>query len=158
MPSNKASVSMVRLRSAFVAIVVVFVIGLIVGLNWKTIQENLEQKYREELPKRQGRVITARTFDVLRVINGDTLAIVYDGMATRVRLLDIDAPEKGDAGGPEATPGLRDMVDGRTIRIELTDPSGRKRDDFGRLLCKVYLDDLDVGAELIRLGRAKPWR
>ena len=83
------------------------------------------------------RVITARHFHVERVIDGDTLVIVYDGEQTSVRLARVNAPERNEPGGAEATEALRGLVDGRTVRIEFT--AGHKRDNFGRLLCSVSL-------------------
>ena len=79
---------------------------------------------------------------VTNVIDGDTFVIAYDGVPASVRLLGIDAPERRDPGGPEATAALRALIEGKTVRIDFADPSGRKRDNFGRLLCKVYLGDV----------------
>ena len=45
------------------------------------------------------------------------------------------------------------MIGGKTVRVAF--PASRKRDNFGRLLCKVYLDGNDVGQEMIRRGHAK---
>ena len=69
--------------------------------------------------------------------DGDTLVIVYDGEQTSVRLARVNAPERNEPGGAEATEALRGLVDGRTVRIEFT--AGHKRDNFGRLLCSVSL-------------------
>ena len=56
---------------------------------------------------------------------------------------------------PTTTAALRDLVDGKTIRIEFTERT--KRDRWGRLLATCWVrgadgSDLDVGAELLRLG------
>ena len=64
----------------------------------------------------------------------------------------IDAPELGEAGGPEAKAALASLIDGRTVRLSF--PSPRKRDGFGRLLCDVHLDGLTVTDELVKLGHA----
>ena len=42
---------------------------------------------------------------------------------------------------------LRAIIGGNTVRLEF--PGRRKRDNFGRLLCKVYVGKLDVGAEML---------
>jgi len=96
------------------------------------------------------RVITARHFHVERVIDGDTLVIVYDGERTSIRLARVNAPERNERGGAEATEALRQLVDGKTVRIAFTAPHGRKRDNFGRLLCSVYVNGVDVESELVR--------
>jgi len=93
-----------------------------------------------------------RRFKVLRIVDGDTFKVLYDGEATSVRFIGIDAPEKREPGGPEATKALAAMLDGQTVRLDFAAP--RKRDSFGRLLCKVYLGRLDVGREMIRQGHA----
>jgi micrococcal nuclease len=100
------------------------------------------------------RVITARRFEVVRVIDGDTFRIQYDGEETSVRLVGIDAPERREPGGPAATAALRKMIDRRTVRLEF--PCKRKRDNFDRLLCNVHLENRDIAAELVTSGHAAP--
>ena len=90
----------------------------------------------------QSREITADTFRVLRVIDGDTFVIRYDGEPTSVRLWGFDAPELGDPGGPQAADRLRAAIDDRTVRLAF--PAARKRDNFGRLLARVYADGVDL--------------
>ncbi len=102
------------------------------------------------------REITAREFEVVRVIDGDTLKIMYDGELTSVRIFGINAPELRDKGGQEARHALEQLIAGKLIRIEF--PCKRKRDNFGRLLCRVYADNLDVGNRLIEKGLATPCR
>ena len=101
------------------------------------------------------RVITARDFQVVRVIDGDTLVIHYDGEPTSIRLPRVNAPERNESGGPAATDALRRLVDGRTVRISFT--ADRKRDNFGRLLASVAVDGEDVETQLVRAGMAQ-WR
>ncbi len=76
------------------------------------------------------RVITATDYLVLRVVDGDTFKVTYDGEVTSVRLAGVDAPERDELGGAEATDGLRGLVEGRTVRLQFT--ADRKRDNFGR--------------------------
>jgi endonuclease YncB( thermonuclease family) len=99
---------------------------------------------------------------VERVVDGDTVRLAG---GERVRLLGIDAPEmrKGKPGrsGPfpepgaaQATEALREMVEGKTVRVVR-----RGRDDYGRTLAKLYLEDgTDAGAELLRRGLAARYR
>src|SRR5688572_12430183 len=54
-----------------------------------------------------------------RVVDGDTLEV--DG--TRVRLLGIDAPERGEPGSAEATSALLGIIAGREVTC--TDTGGR---------------------------------
>jgi len=101
------------------------------------------------------REITARDFEVERIIDGDTFVVQYDGEATSVRLFGIDAPELRTPDGPAAREALAAMVSGRVVRLEF--PGPRKRDSFGRLLARVYVGQTDVCAELLRQGHAQEY-
>jgi len=91
---------------------------------------------------------------VERVIDGDTL--VLEG-GRRVRLLGIDAPERGRPGADAATARLRELVEGRRVRLEFAAPlAGRTEDRYGRLLARVLVGRADVGERLRREGHARP--
>ena len=102
------------------------------------------------------REIAARTFRVEGVVDGDTFKVVYDGELTSVRIWGINAPELRDAGGAEAKAALSELIAGKTVRLSF--PGRRKRDNFGRLLARVHVAELDVGHELLQRGNAKPYR
>ena len=75
-----------------------------------------------------------------------------------VRYIGIDAPElhhptRGEEpGGREATELNRRLVGSQHVRLEL---DVRARDQYGRLLAYVWVGDLMVNAELVRLGYAQ---
>ncbi|MEM9913464.1 MAG: thermonuclease family protein [Planctomycetota bacterium] len=96
------------------------------------------------------REITASDFEVVRVIDGDTFKIHYDGDLTSVRMLHINAPERGDPRADDATEALRQLIDGQTVQLHFD--AARRRDNFGRLLCRVTVDGLDVGQHLLDAG------
>ena len=129
-------------------------IGVYVSIHsssrWETRQIPLLERI---IQNTRGTEITARTFPVLRVVDGDTFKIEYDGEPTSVRFHGINPPERSDPNGPAATEALRKMIGGKVVRIEF--PGKRKRDNFGQLLCKVYVGRMDVGAEMLRRGHAK---
>jgi len=95
--------------------------------------------------------ITVTDFAVLRVIDGDTFVVKYDGEPTRVRLLapvsdappppppvpGFDAPEPRESGGAEAAAELRARLTGRRVRLSF--PAPTRRDAFGRLLSTAAL-------------------
>jgi micrococcal nuclease len=94
----------------------------------------------------------ADTVTVSSVIDGDTI-IVASGQ--RVRYIGIDTPEvrpEVEALGMEAWQANRHFVEGKRVRLE-RDVSNT--DKYGRLLRYVYVDDLFVNAELVRLGLAE---
>ncbi|MDP3920421.1 MAG: thermonuclease family protein [Candidatus Omnitrophota bacterium] len=103
---------------------------------------------------------TAQAEKVQYVIDGDTLMLMNN---EKVRLIGIDAPEientkyqrEGEYYGEEAKRYLSDLVLGKDVRL---DPPGEHYDKYGRRLAYVYLEDLLVNAELIRLGYADVYR
>ena len=92
------------------------------------------------------------TATVIQVTDGDT--IVVEGNY-RVRYIGIDTPEIRptlEAYELEAWQVNRELVEGKEIRLEC-DVS--ETDRYGRLLRYVYVDDIFVNAELVRLGLAE---
>lgn len=97
---------------------------------------------------------TGGTYRVVRVIDGDTI-LLENGES--VRYLGIDAPEtrhptRGlECYGREATERNKDLVEGKTVRLE---PDKTDRDRYGRLLRYVYVGGVFVNAKLIEEGYA----
>ena len=95
---------------------------------------------------------------VTRVIDGDTIEVNLAGKTYTVRYIGIDTPETVHPDkpvqdfGPEASAKNKELVDGKTVRLE-KDVS--ETDRYGRLLRYVYVGDLLVNAELVRLGYAR---
>jgi len=92
------------------------------------------------------------TATVTRVIDGDTIII---GSGQKVRYIGIDTPEvqpEPEAYGMEAWQVNRRLVEGKEVRLE-RDVSDT--DKYGRLLRYVYVDNIFVNAELVRLGLAE---
>ena len=85
----------------------------------------------------------------IRVIDGDTFAFAN---GTSVRLICIDAPEKGEEGYAEAGEYLSSLIINSTLRLE-SDVS--ETDAYGRLLRYVYSDDVFVNREMVRTGHAR---
>ena len=92
---------------------------------------------------------------VERVVDGDTIALV-DG--TRVRLVQIDTPEKGaECYGNEASElTSRLLPPGTKVRIE-QDPALDQVDRYHRKLAYVFKDDEDVNLSLVEQGAAGVW-
>jgi micrococcal nuclease len=80
------------------------------------------------------------------VIDGDTF-VLEDG--EHVRLLGIDALEKGEPGADIVTHYLEKLVLGRDVTLE-TDRE--ERDDFGRLLSHAWVDTVYVNGRMVRKG------
>ncbi|WP_413895876.1 thermonuclease family protein [Rhodoferax sp.] len=86
---------------------------------------------------------------VTGVSDGDTFYLVIDGQSTRVRLAQIDAPEKAQPFGRRAEQALRELVWKRQVSV-----TWRQLDRYERPIVQVQVDGLDVNAELVRLGWA----
>lgn len=89
---------------------------------------------------------------VTAVVDGDTVDVRDCPEEGRVRLLLVDTPEKQDCFGAEATLFVRDQLLGKRIRLER---DSEDRDNYGRLLRYVWLDDALFNATLARAGYAK---
>jgi endonuclease YncB( thermonuclease family) len=76
--------------------------------------------------------------EVTRVIDGDTLEVLYEGRRETVRLIGIDAPESGQTFAAEAKTLLETMVLGQTVGLEF---DLQERDQYGRLLAWVWYPD-----------------
>lgn len=86
---------------------------------------------------------------VIKVADGDTITILSGGVAHRVRLSGIDAPEKGQAFGKVARKSLAELVAGREVVVE-----SHKVDRFGRKVGVVTVDGHDVGLRQLESGMA----
>lgn len=89
---------------------------------------------------------------VVFVADGDTVRLA-DG--NFVRLIGIDALERGRPGYSESREVLRNMVAGKTVELE---KDKTNRDEYGRLLRYVWLDDTLVNREMVDRGWARSMR
>ena len=92
---------------------------------------------------------------VTRVSDGDTLWVLprEGGKPRKLRVQGIDAPERCQRGGREATDRLKALVLGQTVRVQ-----EGPIDDHGRRLVRLMRGDVDVGAQLVREGHAWSYR
>ena len=79
------------------------------------------------------------TCKVIRIIDGDTVEVIYRGEKEKVRLYGIDTPERGEPGFKEATEFTKSLLLNRNPVI--TFPDKNKRDHFGRLLANLYIPE-----------------
>lgn len=87
---------------------------------------------------------------VIGIADGDTLTLLDDDEAShRIRLDGIDAPERTQDYGQRARQSLATMAHGRRAVAECP-----KTDRYGRAVCRVTVDGVDVGLEQVRRGLA----
>ena len=97
--------------------------------------------------------------EVLSVIDGDTIRILYDGEETTVRYLLVDTPETNHPRfgeqplGPEATEANRQLIQSGDVSIEFD--VGERFDDYGRLLAYLYVDGESIQEQLLEKGYAR---
>lgn len=116
------------------------------GLNWQIIQSC---EYRCE--NNQCIIEPTNQIIVSRVIDGDTVEL---NSGDKVRLIGINAPEEGQYFYSEAKNKLKELVEGKIITLE-KDISDK--DMYGRLLRYIYVNDLFVNLEIVRLGYAEAY-
>ena len=90
---------------------------------------------------------------VVGVVDGDTADIRLQSGMIRVRLHAVDAPERDQPHGQAAKKALSALVYGKSVGVEPIE-----QDRYDRLVARLWLDDLDVNAEMIRQGAAWVYR
>ncbi|MGI8516754.1 MAG: thermonuclease family protein [Acidimicrobiia bacterium] len=101
-------------------------------------------------------VTIAEPFDglveVASITDGDTFRVLSaDGANEPVRMIGIDAPDRGDPMWEEASTLLGSLIGERTVLL-VRDQSDRDR--FGRLLRSVYVGELFVNEAMVESGLA----
>lgn len=95
-----------------------------------------------------------RSKDVISIADGDTLTILVNGHnQIKVRLAEIDAPEKSQPFGHRSKQSLSDLCFNKDAVLQTTDT-----DRYGRTVAKVYCSGMDANAEQIRVGMAWAYR
>lgn len=128
-----------------------------------------ETKVSKENPKVESGVIgesllaneeirKSPTYQVLKVLDGDTIHISYNGKDEKVRFIGLDTPETKDPRKPiqcfgrEATAKMTEFTENKKVRLEFDKTQG-ERDKYGRLLAFVYSEDnKNLAYEMIRQG------
>ncbi len=93
------------------------------------------------------------TGKVVGVADGDSITVLRGRELVGVRLVDIDAPEHGQAFGNKSKRALEALVKGQTVLVV-----ERGHDRYHRTLARIYRGDLDVNAEQVRQGMAWVYR
>jgi endonuclease YncB( thermonuclease family) len=86
---------------------------------------------------------------VVAIHDGDTLSVRSGDETLRVRLAQIDAPERGQPWGRRAREALARLAAGRSARLVVVD-----RDDYGRSVADLYVGEAFVNEALVRSGDA----
>lgn len=89
-------------------------------------------------------------YKVVGIVDGDTIDVLdSDKEKHRVRLGEIDAPEKKQAFGTKAKEVLGDKVFGKSVRLR-----GKKKDQWERWIRGVYIGERCINIEMVEEGWA----
>ncbi|MDR3347038.1 MAG: thermonuclease family protein [Helicobacteraceae bacterium] len=86
---------------------------------------------------------------VSKVVDGDTIHLKTADEVIKVRLNCIDAPEKKQRFGQEATEALKEWVLGQVVKVEALGT-----DRYKRKIGVVYRDDQEINLIMVKSGLA----
>lgn len=87
---------------------------------------------------------------VIKIIDGDTIHLLTEDKKTiKVRLAQIDAPERKQAFGTRSRQALANMVFRKSVRVFVTG-----YDKYNRAIGTIYLNNTNVNIEMVRQGMA----
>ena len=90
---------------------------------------------------------------VVKIADGDTLTLLVNNEQHKIRLSDIDTPERKQPFGTRAKQALSELAYSKQARVlEVT------VDRYGRIVGRVYVDGVDVNRELVARGYAWVYR
>lgn len=91
------------------------------------------------------------TGKVVGISDGDTITIIenLDNGRFKIRLYGIDAPEKKQDFGQKAKQYLSSLIFNKEVKIKFTEI-----DRYGRIIGKVYLNDIEINIEMLKAGMA----
>ena len=81
--------------------------------------------------------------------DGDTISVMLDGAAAKVRLNGIDCPESSQDFGTKAKQFTSGLAFGKDVRVAWS-----KKDRYGRILGTVFVGEKNVCEALVENGMA----
>lgn len=108
----------------------------------------------------QTSVLNSQLYEVVRVVDGDTVVVDINGKDESLRLIGIDTPETVHPSKPvecfgiEASDKAKQTLNGQKVYLE-TDSTQAERDKYNRLLMYIILQDgTNFNKMMIREGYA----
>lgn len=97
-------------------------------------------------------------YRVIRVVDGDTIVVDFEGKDERLRLIGIDTPEsvhpdktRNVREGEIASDYTKSKLEGKSVKLEF---DVEERDQYGRLLAYVWINDEMFNRVLLEEGYA----
>ena len=86
---------------------------------------------------------------IKKVVDGDTVHVFYQDELYKIRLTEIDAPERDQPYGNNSTEYLKSLLKDGRVDVDI---SGTDR--YGRKLGRLYWRGIDINRELVSAGYA----
>jgi len=96
-------------------------------------------------------VVQTEIANVTKVIDGDTIEVNREGATYKVRLLDINTPEKKQPYYEDAVNFLKGKIEGKEVILE---KGKENKDKYSRLLRYVFYDEELINAQILQEGLA----
>lgn len=110
-----------------------------------------EKKAKKQKEQKELRYLTVFEGKVIGIKDGDTFEVLYNGQPEKVRLADIDCPEKQQPFGNNARQYASQLCFGKTVTVT----SSGKRDRYGRVVGTITTQEgVNVNEELVKSGLA----
>lgn len=101
--------------------------------------------------------IIAGQYKVIRVVDGDTIVVDYQGKYEKIRLLCVNTPEsvhpdkkQNNPMGKVASTYAKKELTGKYVDLEFE--GSRRRGNYGRLLTYVFVDGQNFNLDLVKQG------
>ncbi len=86
---------------------------------------------------------------IKRVVDGDTVHVFYQDEVYKIRLTEIDAPERDQPYGNNSTEYLKSLLKDGRVDVDIYGT-----DRYGRKLGRLYWRGIDINRELVSAGYA----
>ena len=89
------------------------------------------------------------TANVIAITDGDTIKVLNNSQQIKIRLAEIDTPEKNQPYGKRAKQALSDFIFNKEVEVEVV-----TIDRYGRTVGKIFLDNQNINREMVKAGHA----
>ena len=86
---------------------------------------------------------------VIKVADGDTFTVLINKKQYRIRVAEIDCPEKGQPFSNKAKQFTSDLIFNKVVDLKI-----RSKDRYGRLVANVFVGTVDLSGALLLEGLA----
>ncbi|MDP3124576.1 MAG: thermonuclease family protein [Thiobacillus sp.] len=96
-----------------------------------------------------GIIAAAFLASVIGISDGDTMTVLHEREPVKIRLAEIDAPEKKQPFGTRSKQALSDLCFGKRAEVV-----PQTKDRYGRTVARVRCEGQDASEQLVRSGMA----